>query len=156
MDHLAKPNLEFVREISQRSVKTIDLVDVVAGGDGFGGARHHGIDPSTGRAIRDFRREHPNESTWSRTGDYRYHRVNAMPYIDGVFIPHAGKGPVQLDSDGHRFDDFLTLENLTFRLYLGRQFYPQRSRRTHQAMRRRLRIVGAWAVVDARESGNYV
>ena len=39
----------FVREIPKRTIKTFDLVDVVAGGDGFSGRRGHGIDPTNGR-----------------------------------------------------------------------------------------------------------
>ena len=44
----AKP-VKFVRKIPKRVIKTLDLVDVVAGGDGFGKARDRGIDPTTGR-----------------------------------------------------------------------------------------------------------
>ena len=39
----------FVREIPSHTIKTLDLVDVVAGGDGFSGRRGRGIDPTTGR-----------------------------------------------------------------------------------------------------------
>ena len=39
-------------------------------------------------------------------GDGKYHRVEAMPFVDGVFIPDGRIGPVQLDSAGHTFADF--------------------------------------------------
>jgi hypothetical protein len=103
----------FVREIPKQTTKSLSLVDVVAGGDGFGSARNRGIDPLTGALIRDYRRVYPDEHTWSRTGDYRYHRVDGAPFVDGVFIPQADKGPVQLDSAGHAFNGFVTFENLT-------------------------------------------
>ena len=38
----------FVRQIPKRAVKIFDLVNVVAGGDGFSGRRNKGIDPTTG------------------------------------------------------------------------------------------------------------
>ena len=41
----------FVRDISKQTAKTFDLVDVVAGGDGFSGCRNRGIDPNNGRFI---------------------------------------------------------------------------------------------------------
>ena len=43
---------DFVREIPKRTIKTLDLVDVVAGGDGFSGRRGRGIDPTNGRYDR--------------------------------------------------------------------------------------------------------
>ena len=44
----AKP-ANFVRQIPKRTVKIFDLVDVVAGGDGFSGRRNRGIDPTNGQ-----------------------------------------------------------------------------------------------------------
>ena len=41
----------FVREISRQTIKTLDLVDVVAGGDGFSGRRGRGIDPTSGQLV---------------------------------------------------------------------------------------------------------
>jgi hypothetical protein len=42
---------DFMPAVSKRSVKLLDLVDVVAGGDGFSGRRERGIDPNSGRVI---------------------------------------------------------------------------------------------------------
>jgi hypothetical protein len=44
-------------------------------------------------------------------GDGTYHRVPDRPFIDGVFIPDGAKGPVQVDSAGHRCDEFLATLN---------------------------------------------
>ena len=41
----------FVRAIPKRTIRALDLVDVVAGGDGFSGRRNAGIDPNSGRII---------------------------------------------------------------------------------------------------------
>ena len=90
----AKP-ADFVREIPKRTVKILDLVDVVAGGDGFSGRRNRGIDPRNGRATNTEEIGNPT------MGDGKYHRVAGMPFVDGIFIPNGGVGPVQLDSAGH-------------------------------------------------------
>ena len=61
-----------------------------------------GIDPTNGRPT----------DTWPPTGrhvvagDGKYHRVEGLPFVDGVFIPDGRLGPVQIDSAGHIFDDF--------------------------------------------------
>ena len=95
----------FAREIPRLTVKSLDLVDVVAGGDGFSGRRNRGIDARNGRAADTLTSENP------MFGDGKYHRVAGMPFLDGVFIPHGGSGPVQLDSAGHAFDDFPATDN---------------------------------------------
>ena len=46
-------------------------------------------------------------------GDGKYHRAEAMPFVDGVFIPDGRIGPVQLDSAGHTFTDFPRTDNST-------------------------------------------
>ena len=91
----------FLRELPKRTVKTLDLVDVVAGGDGFSGKRNRGIDPTTGRI------SHAQPSSPHLEGDYQYHRVEGIPFVDGVFIPDGRSGPVQVDSAGHTCDWFL-------------------------------------------------
>ena len=74
----------FVREIPKQHIKTFDLVDVVAGGDGFSGRRNAGIDPTTGRIVDALPKD---AKDLSFTGDGQYHRVQSLPFIDGVFIP---------------------------------------------------------------------
>ena len=77
-------------------------MDVVAGGDGFGMAHDRGIDPTTGKVM--LAQADANHATL--LGDDRYHRAAELPLVDGVFIPHGGKEPVQLDSAGHVFTGF--------------------------------------------------
>jgi hypothetical protein len=99
----------FVRTLSKPSAKWFDLVDVVAGGDGFSGRRGSGINPTNGRPSKVFQwTESHNGSPGRREGtlffpegDGIYHRALVSPYVDGVFIPDGSKGPVQLDSAGH-------------------------------------------------------
>jgi hypothetical protein len=103
----AAKSAEFIRDIPKLKIKMLDLVDVVAGGNGFMGRRNRGIDPTTGQiadarpARRDIR------------GDHKYHRVRSLLFVDGVFIPDGGDGPVQVDSAGHTFDGFGKTSNDT-------------------------------------------
>ena len=100
----------------------LDLVDVVAGGDGFSGRRGQGINPTNGQAT-DIP---PKDFDFTLTGDGRYHRVPALPFVDGVFIPDGRSGPVQLDSAGHAFDGFPATDNIDVRLRLGGRANPHR------------------------------
>jgi len=79
--------------------KVLDLLDIVAGGDGTGQRRERGIDPTSGM-------EDPVFIAKVRDGSGRYASVAWQRLIDGVFVPDGGPGPVQLDSAGHRFDGF--------------------------------------------------
>jgi hypothetical protein len=80
-------------------VKTIDLLDIVAGGNGTGNHRERGIDPILGL-------ECPMFESGLRDSDRGYHRPAHFPMIDGVFVPCGGEGSVVLDSAGHAFDEF--------------------------------------------------
>jgi hypothetical protein len=102
----AKP-LPFVREIPQRVgrvARMLDLADVVAGGDGFSGRRNRGIDPRNGRTTGAL--PPANDPFFIFPGDRRYHRVEKLPFVDGVFIPDGRTGGVQIDSEGRMFDGF--------------------------------------------------
>ena len=105
------------REVSPSIIKTFDLVDVVAGGDGFSGRRNASIDPTTGRRNTEafirkiqvdesvlYRDGGPYDDKWA-VGDGEFHRAEELPFVDGVFIPDGSKGPVTVDSVGHAFAD---------------------------------------------------
>jgi hypothetical protein len=101
----------FVREIprvtGRAAIRMFDLVDVVAGGDGFSGRRNRGIDPRNGRIVTN-----PFD-VGNVVGDSRYRRVEELPFVDGVFVPNGAGGPVRTDSAGHACDCFLTGVNET-------------------------------------------
>jgi hypothetical protein len=102
----------FIRALPEAVHKTIDLVDVVAGGDGFGHARHRGIHPNTGDIID---RPPPADPKWEIIrSDGRYHKVNGIPFVDGVFVPDDRRGPVQLDSAGHTCSAFGNSDDRVF------------------------------------------
>jgi hypothetical protein len=95
----------FAREIAKRTIKTFDLVDAVAGGNGVSHRRDRGIDATTGRVAT----VQPDER--DLRGDYQYHRVESVPFVDGVFIPDGSRGPVKIDSAGHVFPDCPKTDN---------------------------------------------
>jgi hypothetical protein len=99
VDASTKP-ANFVRKLLQPTIKTFDLVDVVAGGDGFSGRRNAGIDLTNGRATTTWP-THQNDR--GVVGDRQYHRALGTALIDGIFIPEGSTGPVQIDSAGHTF-----------------------------------------------------
>jgi hypothetical protein len=99
----------FVRHIPKPIIKVLDLVDVVAGGDGFSGRRGRGIDSTSGRIVDAVRVDGHTPTP----GGGQYHRVARMPFVDGVFIPDGGKDEMQVDSAGHVFDGFQGTGNAT-------------------------------------------
>ncbi|MCD4726894.1 MAG: NPCBM/NEW2 domain-containing protein, partial [Pirellulales bacterium] len=105
---------DFGRGIPKRTIKTLDLVDVV-GGDGFSGRRDRGIDSTNGRIIDALSaRSVEGGPSTPMTGDGQYHRMAEMPFIDVVFIPDGGGDAVQVDSAGHVFDWFRDTANTTW------------------------------------------
>jgi hypothetical protein len=97
---------KFVHDIPKLTIKRLDLADVVAGGDGFSNKRNRGIDPTTGKVALS----QPLPDGVLR-GNHKYHRVPTLPFVDGVFMPDGGQGPVQIDSVGHTFDGFDKTDN---------------------------------------------
>jgi hypothetical protein len=78
-----------------RGQKTIDLADIVGGGNGFeGGVLNTGIDVTTGKMA--FRLVDKNTSI----GSAGYRIAKNSPYIDGVFFPGTENGKTQIASDG--------------------------------------------------------
>ena len=102
----------FVREIPKRTARVLDLVDVVAGGDGFSGRRGRGIDPNSGRIFDTFPYDLLRTTPYQSDG--QYHRVVGMPFVDGICVPHNGKNGVQIDSAGHVFTEFGVSESATW------------------------------------------
>lgn len=81
----------------------LDLADIACGGDGKGSRVLTGIEPDTGRFTRESKLERIES-------DDKYHRVD-LPFVDGIFIPRGGRGPVQINSSGQTFADFSPTED---------------------------------------------
>lgn len=84
-----------------RGQKQVSLADVVCGGNGFGtGDPYRVIDPSNGNAA-----VYVNRGQTVRLGSGTYHRIDALKYVDGVFVPDGSGGPVEISSKGTLFTD---------------------------------------------------
>ncbi len=105
-DGEAGPPPEFVRSL-QEPLKQLDLLDLVAGGNGLGHRRECGIDPTSGQQDERF-------VPWTRRGDGQYHPVKWSRLVDGVFVPDGSAGPVRIDSTGNTFDGFPHASGITF------------------------------------------
>jgi hypothetical protein len=95
------PLPDFVRELpGAPQTRTLDLVDIVTGGNGTFGRRELGINAVTGSLCETWRPSEGEEYA------HAYSPVTWQPLIDGVFVPRPSKKPVQLDSAGHTFNKF--------------------------------------------------
>jgi hypothetical protein len=73
--------------------RPLDLIDLLAGGDGRGSAAGVGINAATGVT-------HETRAVTIRHGDHRYIQVKDNRVVDGCFIPD---GNMPIDSQGHTF-----------------------------------------------------
>jgi hypothetical protein len=83
---------KFVRELGG-APGGLDLVDLIAGGDGTTHRRGVAIDYQK-HAVGVF------DPAFIVSGDYQYHRVSGSLVVDGCFIPDGSKGPVEVNSIG--------------------------------------------------------
>jgi hypothetical protein len=87
-------------------VPAIDLVDVVAGGDGTQRQRNGGISAADGSVITgppDGENGGRLDSQSRIVGDARFHPCPDRPLIAGIFVPHGGAVPDTIDPAGDRF-----------------------------------------------------
>ncbi|MEN6309244.1 MAG: FecR domain-containing protein [Anaerohalosphaeraceae bacterium] len=97
---------EFVRSIDSRTGLVwrggeLDLADIVSGGSGFGGGNSQMvIDPTDGRFM-----EYQQRGATIRKTTSPYSKVDALKYVDGVFVPDGGEGPIVVSSEGTLFKE---------------------------------------------------
>lgn len=96
----------FVRQIESkanliwRGQETIDLADMACGGNGFGGGNPETvIDPVTGNIQQYVERGFSTRNTKSS-----YSPTESLRYVDGVFVPDGGDGPIVVSSEGTVFE----------------------------------------------------
>lgn len=100
---------DFVRAVNTqrrtlwRGQGKLYLADIVSGGSGFESRsrRTVGINPGTGRLV-----EKANEEIVGGARAAGYMPVPELPFVDGVFVPDGGEGPVTVSSAGHTYDQF--------------------------------------------------
>ena len=102
----------FVREVPKPTIKSLDLVDLLAGGNGFSKHRDRGIDPLNGKICKALPPPVLDIKDYT-VGDRKYHRVEGVQGVDGVFIPDGSAGPMTVDSAGHAFSGFPKTSNET-------------------------------------------
>lgn len=81
------------KRVMALDVRSLDLVDLIAGGDGTGVATGVGIDAATGR-------DRQTRAVTTRRGDHQYFPLTNHRVLDGCFIPD---GRMQVDSAGDSF-----------------------------------------------------
>jgi hypothetical protein len=98
-DHLFVRKIDSAKGFVWRGQKTLNLADVVGGGDGLGSGRiGRGIDLSNGKCTSDFKGSGRSEKPV-------YISVSELIFVDGVFVPDAGKEAVQVTSQGNVFKE---------------------------------------------------
>ncbi len=86
----------------------LDLADLVGGGNGFGTGRIGcSINPDSGQMTAGSQFDR-------RGGGDQYVPVVKSPFIDGVFVPDGGQGPVQVSSQNHTFQNCPDTINLYY------------------------------------------
>jgi hypothetical protein len=85
----------FIRHLTN-DVSSLDVVDLLTGGDGATHRRGMAINPLSGKSG-------PLAQIQHQQTDDRYHRVPGLPVVDGCFVPNGAAGPVVTDSAGHTF-----------------------------------------------------
>jgi len=95
----------FVRQLDSRQNllwrgQPLNLADMVGDGNGFGtGQTGFGIEPVTGK-LRQYRL--PDQTTTPGAG---FAATDWNPFVDGIFVPDGGSGPVRISTRGHVFED---------------------------------------------------
>jgi hypothetical protein len=86
----------FICNLQNVQVSSLDVADLISGGDGTTHRRHMAVDALSGTigSLTPVTR---------RNGDHIYHRAHGFPVVDGAFIPDGTKGPMFVDSAGDKF-----------------------------------------------------
>ena len=103
--------IAFVRKLPMPTAKFLNLVNLMAGGNGTAHDGNLAINPATGETAARPMKASATHNDYN--GDGKYHRIAKSGVIDGVFIPNGGPGPVQIDSAGRTFSDFPSTANRT-------------------------------------------
>lgn len=72
---------------------TLDITDVIGGGDGRGSATHEGIDPALGVLTS-------GPSRGVVRADGMFHALPGQPFLDGTFVPRGGNAATTISTTG--------------------------------------------------------
>jgi hypothetical protein len=104
----------YICSLTNPGVRTLDVTDLICGGDGTSNRRGIAVDATTG----DIGVLTP---VGIRPGDHLYHKVHGFPVVDGAFVPDGSSGLVTVDSAGDRFAFPPTVNSVTNQIWTGGQ-----------------------------------
>jgi hypothetical protein len=102
----------FICNLENQNVQTLDVTDLICGGDGTTHRRGIAVDSLTGASGQ-------LQPVGLRTGDHVYHKVAGYPVVDGACIPDGTPGPTIVDSAGHHFEFTRTTNAATNEIWTG-------------------------------------
>lgn len=107
----AQVRLHFVQTLISAPLK-LNLVDMIAGGNGLGCRTGVGINASNGQVGNLV-------PSGDRPGDGVYHRITSIPILSGCFVPGSSRGPAQIDPIGNRFQFPTSVNNVFGNIWAG-------------------------------------
>lgn len=119
----------FVRDVALPTT-SLEIADLLSRGDGTTERRGAVIDPMTG-ACGSWGKLDPwyraNVPAQAPKSDESYHRTNALPVVDGCFVPSGSGAAQQVDSAGDRFQCPPCEGICTMRICIGGSMAPEPS-----------------------------
>ncbi len=104
-------HLHFVRSLTSQSLK-LNLVDMIAGGNGLGDRTGMGINPATGQVGN-------LAPQGNRPGNGAFNRITSIPIVSGCFVPGSGQGPSIVDPQGDYYDFPTSVNNVFGNIWAG-------------------------------------
>lgn len=102
----------FICNLQSDQVTSLDVTDLVSGGDGTTRRRGIAVDSTSGNiGVLPLQ--------YIRNGDHKYHLVSGFPVVNGAFVPDGSTGPVTVDSGGHLFQFPSTTSQTTNLIWTG-------------------------------------
>ena len=96
-------------QFSRRVVGRLDLVDIVARGNGLGNRSGMAIDLATGQYLTSEQIASRERRAWSHDSGMTFNPIEESAFIDGVFIIDRLTGRAEISSEGSEFDGFPTM-----------------------------------------------
>jgi hypothetical protein len=103
---------DFICSLAHEQLNSLDVTDLICGGDGTSHRTGTAIDSTTG-AVGQL------QPVGLRVGDGKYHPAHGFPAIDGAFVPDGSNGPSIIDSAGDRFQFTPTTNQTTNHIWTG-------------------------------------
>ncbi|MEO0476020.1 MAG: FecR domain-containing protein [Planctomycetota bacterium] len=96
-------------QFNKRAVGRLDLVDIVARGNGLGNRSGMAIDLATGQYLTSEQIASRDRRAWSHDTGMTFSPIEESAFIDSVFIIDRMTGKAEISSEGSEFDGFPTM-----------------------------------------------